>query len=75
MLTNEIDENAFDQFRIIEEIINEIRNIGRNKYKEAVKESNTDRGFIFKFFNHMDSSAEGNDGFNNWKVRLEELLI
>jgi hypothetical protein len=58
----------------IEEILNIIRLIGREKYKRTYSNRNLGFDFIFKAIDHQDISINLDDGFTKWKSKLVELL-
>jgi len=72
---------SFDSYSLFSEkiaeidtVINEVRTIGRNAYKREWKKMNESSNFTFKAINHK-LNKDRNDGFINWKNRLEEILI
>jgi hypothetical protein len=61
-------------YKKIEEIINEIRRVGRDQYKKTYDEKNPKFGFSFNALEHQDISINIDDGFIKWKSKLEALL-
>lgn len=57
----------------IDNIINTVRTVGRDTYKREWKKMKENSNFIFKTINHKVNKVK-NDGFIDWKNRLEEIL-
>ena len=68
------EKKVDDLYSKIEETLNIIRSIGREKYKETY--SNRHQGLVFNFksIEHQDISSNRDDGFTKWKSKLDELL-
>jgi len=58
----------------IEEIINVIKIIGREEYKKTYSTKNLGYEFTFKAVDHHDITINPDDGFKQWKRKLDELL-
>ncbi len=63
------------QYRRVEDIINTIRNTGREQYKRAYKNNHHDSDLIFCSIEHDDITSSFVDGFVKWKHKLNEKLI
>ncbi|MFM8372071.1 MAG: hypothetical protein ACKOCO_06770, partial [Bacteroidota bacterium] len=63
------------QYRRVEDIINTIRNTGREQYKRAYKNNHHDSDLVFCSIEHDDITSSFVDGFVKWKHRLNERLI
>ena len=62
------------QFKRIENIINTVRTNGREKYKNAYKNTHQDNDLIFRVINHKDIGSDLVDEFPRWKNKLNEQL-
>lgn len=63
------------QYRRVEDIINTIRNTGREQYKRAYKNNHHDSDLVFCSIEHDDITSSFVDGFVKWKHKLNEKLI
>jgi hypothetical protein len=63
------------QYRRVEDIINTIRNTGREQYKRAYKYNHHDSDLVFCSIEHDDIASSFVDGFVKWKHRLNERLM
>lgn len=63
------------QYRRIEDIINTIRDTGREQYKRAYKNNHHDSALVFCSIEHDDITSGFVDGFVKWKHKLNERLI
>jgi hypothetical protein len=58
----------------IEEIINVIKIIGRDEYKRTYSNKNLGYEFTFKAIDHHDITINMDEGFKNWKHKIDEIL-
>lgn len=63
------------QYRRIEDVINSIRQTGRDKYKSAYRHNHLDEDLLFSVINHTSINSNFKDGFVEWKHKLEERLV
>jgi len=63
------------QYKRIEEIINQIRDIGRDRYKDYYRSQLTDKVLIFNVIEHRHVSSSLVDGFVEWKLKLKERIL
>lgn len=63
------------QFKKIETIINTIRTIGRENYKQEYKNIYQISEPFFKVLNHKGINSKLIDDFLHWKDKLNEQLI
>jgi hypothetical protein len=63
------------QYRRVEDAINQVRNSGRDLYKQAYHSSHTDQDLVFNVIHHQDANSPMIDGFVRWRHRLGELMI
>lgn len=63
------------QYRRVEDAINQVRNNGRDLYKQAYHSSHIDQDLIFNVIHHQDANSPMIDGFVRWRHRLGELMI
>ena len=63
------------QYRRIEDIINTIRNSGREQYKRAYRQNHHDSDLVFCSIEHDDITSGFVDGFVKWKHKLNERLL
>jgi hypothetical protein len=69
------DEALARQYRRVEDAINQVRNSGREQYKQAYHSSHIDQDLVFNVINHQDANSPMVDGFVKWRHRLGELMI
>lgn len=72
---DKIESDTKAQWRRVEQIINNIRDIGRNAYKMSFKNNKSDGDLSFCAIEHCDINASFKDGFIEWQHRLEERLV
>jgi len=73
-----LDKNARElraQYRRVEDAINQVRNSGRNLYKQAYHSSHIDQDLVFHVIHHQDANSPLIDGFVKWRHRIGELLV
>ncbi|MFO7614955.1 MAG: hypothetical protein R6W71_09980 [Bacteroidales bacterium] len=73
-----LDKNARElraQYRRVEDAINQVRNSGRNLYKQAYHSSHIDQDLVFHVIHHQDANSPLIDGFVKWRHRVGELMI
>jgi len=63
------------QYRRVEDAINQVRNSGRDQYKQAYHSSHIDQDLVFHVINHVDANSPLVDGFVKWRHRVGEVLI
>ncbi len=63
------------QLRRVEEAINQVRNTGRENYKQAYRTSPMDPDLLFHVIVHEDANSPFIDHFVKWRHRLNEILI
>jgi hypothetical protein len=63
------------QYRRVEDAINQVRNSGRDNYKQAWRTSHIDQDLVFHVIQHDDAGSPMIDGFVKWRHRLGELMI
>jgi len=63
-----------EQYKRIERIINEIRNAGRQHYRQAYQRNPLEADILFRVIEHDKINAMQSDGFVRWKNRLNEQL-
>jgi len=68
------DELAL-QYRRVEDAINQVRNSGREQYKQAYRISPNDPDLIFNVIVHENVNSPFIDGFVMWRHRLNELIV
>jgi hypothetical protein len=69
------DEALARQYRRVEDAINQVRNSGREQYKQAWHSSHIDQDLVFNVIHHQDANSPFVDGFVKWRHRLGELMI
>ena len=69
------DDALARQYRRVEDAINQVRNSGRDEYKQAWRSSHIDQDLVFHVIHHEDASSPMIDGFVKWRHRVGELLI
>lgn len=63
------------QYKRIEEIINIIRDMGRENYKQQYRLNPAGSDLIFSSIDHRDAGSALKDGFVEWQHRLRERLV
>ncbi|MBP6872245.1 MAG: hypothetical protein KBC43_09575 [Bacteroidales bacterium] len=63
------------QYRRVEDAINQVRNSGRDNYKQAWRASHIDQDLVFHVIHHDDAGSAMIDGFVKWRHRLGEVMI
>lgn len=63
------------QYKRIEEIINIIRDMGRENYKQQYRINPAGSDLIFSSIDHRDAGSALKDGFVEWQHRLRERLV
>lgn len=61
------------QFKKVEESVNTVRTIGRNKYKKTSNPQ--EKRLVFRVIQHDSLNANFEEGFPAWKSKLNEQLI
>jgi hypothetical protein len=69
------DEALARQYRRVEDAINQVRNSGRDLYKQAYHSSHIDQDLVFNVIHHDDANSPVIDGFVKWRHRLGEMMI
>jgi len=63
------------QYRRVEDAINQVRNSGREQYKQAWRSSHLDQDLVFHVIQHEDANSKLVDGFVKWRHRVGEVMI
>ena len=63
------------KYKRIENVINFIRNTGRDKYKSSYRHHHLDDDLLFCTINHKDVNSDYINGFVRWKHLLDEKLV
>jgi hypothetical protein len=63
------------QYRRVEDAINQVRNSGREEYKQAWRSSHIDQDLVFNVIHHEDANSPMIDGFVKWRHRLGEVMV
>lgn len=63
------------QYKRVEEIINIIRDMGRENYKQQYRINPAGSDLMFSSIDHRDAGSALKDGFVEWQHRLRERLI
>jgi hypothetical protein len=63
------------QYRRVEDAINQVRNNGREQYKNSWRSSHIDQDLLFHVIHHEDANSPFVEGFVKWRHRVGELLI
>lgn len=63
------------QYRRVEDAINQVRNSGREQYKQAYRISPHDPDLIFNVIVHENVNSSFIDGFVMWRHRINELIV
>jgi hypothetical protein len=63
------------QYRRVEDAINQVRNSGREQYKQSYRTSPLDPDLLFHVIIHEDAGSPFIDSFVKWRHRLNELLV
>jgi hypothetical protein len=69
------DDALARQYRRVEDAINQVRNSGREQYKQAWRSSHIDQDLVFHVIHHDDASSPLIDGFVRWRHRLGEVMV
>ena len=68
------NKDIYSLYEKIEEIINTIKLIGREKYKKTISNKNFGYELVFKAIDHQDININLDEGFKKWKNKLDEIL-
>ena len=71
----EKDDKTEIQIKRVEEIINIVRDTGRQKYKSAYLRNELDTDVFFNTINHKHANSDFIDGFVLWKHKLKEMIV
>jgi hypothetical protein len=63
------------QYRRVEDAINQVRNSGREQYKQACRISPNDPDLVFNVIVHENVNSPFIDSFVMWRHRLNELIV
>lgn len=63
------------QYRRVEDVINQVRNSGRENYKRAYRTSPIDPDLVFNVIIHENVHSPFIDSFVKWRHRLNELIV
>ncbi len=63
------------QYRRVEEAINQVRNSGREQYKQAYRTLPHDPDLVFNVIVHENVNSPFIDGFVMWRHRLNEMIV
>jgi hypothetical protein len=63
------------QYKRVEDAINQVRNSGRDAYKNAWRSSHIDQDLLFHVIHHEDAGSPFLEGFVKWRHRIGEVLI
>lgn len=69
------EEELHRQYRRVEDAINQVRNHGREQYKQAWRSSHIDQDLVFHVIHHEDAGSAFIDSFVKWRHRVGELMI
>lgn len=72
---DKIESDTKFQYKRVEEIINIIRDMGRENYKKDYKNNKIDSDLNFCTIEHSDINSVLKDGFVEWQHRLKERLV
>jgi hypothetical protein len=72
---DKMDSDINWQYKRIEEIINIIRDMGRENYKQQYRSNPAGSDLIFSSIDHRDAGSALKDGFVEWQHRLRERLV
>lgn len=72
---NKMDAEIKFQYKRIEDIINIIRDMGRENYKQHYRHNQATSDLVFSSIDHRDAGSALKDGFVEWQHRLRERLI
>lgn len=72
---DKMDADIKWQYKRIEEIINIIRDMGRENYKQEYRINPAGSDLIFSSIDHRDAGSALKDGFVEWQHRLRERLV
>ncbi|MCD4794407.1 MAG: hypothetical protein K8R54_14315 [Bacteroidales bacterium] len=71
----EKEEKTEIQIKRVEEIINIVRDTGRQEYKSAYLRNELDTDVFFNTINHKHANSDFIDGFVLWKHKLKEMIV
>lgn len=63
------------QYKRVEDIINIIRDTGRDNYKKQYRNNPAGSDLVFSSIDHRDAGSALKDGFVEWQHRLKERLV
>ena len=69
------DDSLLRQYRRVEDAINQVRNSGRDNYKQAYHSSHIDQDLVFHVIHHQDANSPMIEGFVKWRHRVGEVLV
>jgi hypothetical protein len=69
------DEALARQYRRVEDAINQVRNSGRENYKQAWHSSHIDQDLVFHVIQHQDANSPFVDGFVKWRHSVGEVMV
>lgn len=69
------DDALARQYRRVEDAINQVRNSGREEYKQAWRSSHIDQDLVFHVIHHEDANSPMIDGFVKWRHRVAEVMV
>ncbi|TWI85874.1 hypothetical protein IQ13_1043 [Lacibacter cauensis] len=72
---DKIEPDVMFQFKRVEEIINIIRDMGREAYKNNFKSNKVDNDLSFCTIEHSNINSAFKEGFVEWQHRLKEHLV
>jgi hypothetical protein len=72
---DKMDSDIKWQYKRIEDIINIIRDMGRENYKQQYRTNPAGSDLIFSSIDHRDAGSALKDGFVEWQHRLRERLV
>ncbi len=72
---DKMDSDIKWQYKQIEDIINIIREMGRENYKQHYRSNPAGSDLIFSSIDHRDAGSALKDGFVEWQYRLRERLV
>lgn len=72
---DKIDSDIKFQYKRVEDIINIIRDMGRENYKYHYRNNPAGSDLIFSSIDHRDAGSALKDGFVEWQHRLRERLV
>lgn len=72
---DKLESDIASQYKRIEETINTIRDLKREKYKSSYRANQIDSDLIFSAIEHSNINSDLVDGFVEWRHKLKERLI